>query len=61
MVLWVEAGAGCEREAEERLGRELRDFVGVTPEIRRLAIGEIPRPQGKAVRVVDHRDTRKDR
>jgi phenylacetate-CoA ligase len=60
MVLWVEAEAGCGGEAEQRLGRELRDFVGVTAEIRRMAIGEIPRPQGKAVRVVDHRDARKD-
>ncbi len=61
MVLCVEAEPECEVAAEERLRRELHDFLGITPEIRRLAIGEIPRPQGKAVRVVDHRGTAAER
>jgi phenylacetate-CoA ligase len=55
MILCVEASAEFDQAAEERLGRELHDFLSLTPEIRRLAIGEIPRPQGKAVRVVDKR------
>jgi phenylacetate-CoA ligase len=61
MVLWVETEPGCGPAAEERLRRELQDFLGITPEIRWLAIGEIPRPQGKAVRVVDHRGTHAER
>ncbi len=55
MALRVEVEPDCDPAAEERVTRELHDFIGVTPEIRRLAIGEIPRPQGKAVRVVDNR------
>jgi phenylacetate-CoA ligase len=61
VVLCVEAEPGCGSAAEERLRRELQDFLGITPEIRRLAIGEIPRPPGKAVRVVDHRGTAAER
>ena len=55
MVLCVEVSAEFDQAAEERLRRELHDFLSLTPEIRRLAIGEIPRSQGKAVRVVDRR------
>jgi phenylacetate-CoA ligase len=60
MVLCVEAGRDGERTAEARLERELHDFLGVKPEIRRMGMGEIPRPQGKAVRVVDNRNARRD-
>jgi phenylacetate-CoA ligase len=56
VVLCVEAESGAGPAAEERVRRELRDFLGLGVEIRRLAPGAIPRPQGKAVRVVDHRD-----
>jgi phenylacetate-CoA ligase len=56
VVLCVEAEPAGEPAAEERVRRELRDFLGLGVEIRRLAPGAIPRPQGKAVRVVDHRD-----
>ena len=55
LVLAVEAEPGFDAAAEARMKRELHDFLGLTPEIRRLGIGEIPRPQGKAVRVVDSR------
>jgi phenylacetate-CoA ligase len=55
LVLCVEATAGFDAAAEARLRRELADFLSLTPEIRRLACGEIPRAQGKAVRVVDRR------
>jgi phenylacetate-CoA ligase len=57
LVLCVEAGPEAEGLAADRVARRLRDFLGFSPEIRRLALGEIPRPQGKAVRVVDNRDT----
>jgi len=55
MVLCVEAEPDCDHAAEQRVRRELHDFLGLSPEMRRLAVGEIPRPQGKAVRVVDNR------
>ena len=61
MVLCVEVEADGDGGAEERLRRELRDFLGLGPEIRRLAVGEIPRPQGKAVRVVDRRGAARER
>jgi phenylacetate-CoA ligase len=61
MVLCVEAEPGCDAGAEERLRRELHDVLGLGPEIRRLAVGEIPRPPGKAVRVVDNRGTAPER
>jgi phenylacetate-CoA ligase len=55
LTLLVEAEPGLDPRAEERVRRELHDFVGLSPEIRFLKLGEIPRPQGKAVRVVDRR------
>lgn len=55
LVLCVEASPAFDGAAEDRLRRELRDFLSLTPDVRRLAPGEITRPQGKAVRVVDRR------
>ena len=55
LTLCVEAGPGFDPVAERRLLRELGDRLSLTPEIRRMAAGEIPRPAGKAVRVVDRR------
>jgi phenylacetate-CoA ligase len=56
LVLYVEAGSEFDQAAETRLLRELGDRLSLTPEIRKLALGEIPRPVGKAVRVVDRRE-----
>jgi phenylacetate-coenzyme A ligase PaaK-like adenylate-forming protein len=56
LVLCVEAGPGFDGAAETRLLRELSDRLSLTPEIRRLGLGEIPRPAGKAARVVDRRE-----
>jgi phenylacetate-CoA ligase len=58
MILCVEASAAFDQAAEARLGRELRDFLSLSPEVRRLAVGEIPRAPGKSVRVVDRRADR---
>ena len=58
LVLCVEAGPAFDQHAETRLLRELGDRLSLTPEIRPMALGEIPRPQGKAVRVVDRRADR---
>jgi phenylacetate-coenzyme A ligase PaaK-like adenylate-forming protein len=57
LVLCVEATADCDAGARDRMASRLRDFLGFTPEIQQLAMGEIPRPQGKAVRVVDNRSS----
>jgi phenylacetate-CoA ligase len=55
LILCVEAGPAFDRAAEGRLLRELSDRLNLTPEIRPMALGTIPRPAGKAVRVVDRR------
>jgi phenylacetate-CoA ligase len=55
LILCVESGPAFDQSAETRLLRELSDRLSLTPEIRRMAVGEIPRPPGKAVRVVDRR------
>jgi phenylacetate-CoA ligase len=55
LILCVEAGPAFDRPGETRLLRELGDRLNLTPEIRRMAPGEIPRVPGKAVRVVDRR------
>jgi phenylacetate-CoA ligase len=56
LVLCVEAGSAFDQAAESRLLRELSDRLSLTPEIRRLGLGEIPRAAGKAVRVLDRRE-----
>ena len=59
LVLCVEALPAFDRAAEARLLRELRDRLSLAPEIRPMAVGAIPRPTGKAVRVVDRRAGRR--
>jgi phenylacetate-CoA ligase len=56
LVLCVEAGLAFDRAAQSRLLRELTDRLSLTAEIRPMPVGEIPRPAGKAVRVVDRRE-----
>jgi len=55
LVLCVEAEPAFDEAAEARLLRQLADRVGIRPVLRRMKPGEIPRPAGKAVRVVDAR------
>ncbi len=55
LILCVEAGPGFDQPAQDRLLRELGDRLNLTPEIRRLPAGSIPRAPGKSVRVVDRR------
>ncbi|MGB5064141.1 MAG: phenylacetate--CoA ligase [Candidatus Competibacter sp.] len=47
------------REAMDRVAhkaqKDIKDFIGVTARVVVRATGEIPRSEGKAVRVVDHR------
>jgi phenylacetate-coenzyme A ligase PaaK-like adenylate-forming protein len=67
----LESGAGGERmvilaEAEDDgdpglaslIRRELHDRLALSPEVRLCRLGELERPPGKAVRVVDRRQTR---
>jgi len=53
----VEARPAFSADEAERLRRDIRTELSLTAEIRVLKEGEIPRPQGKAVRVVDRRGT----
>ncbi len=50
------------REAMDRVARkaqkDIKDFIGVTARVAVKATGELPRSEGKAVRVVDHRKRR---
>ena len=55
MTILVEREPGQDAVSAARAGRELRDLLSLHPEIRLCAAGEIERPQGKAVRVVDRR------
>jgi phenylacetate-CoA ligase len=63
MTVSVEVESGADAALAERLRRELQDFVGLAPQVRLCAPGEIERPVGKAVRVVDRRSIadRRDR
>ncbi len=59
ITILVEVEAGHDAGAPARVSRELRERLGLGAEIRTCAPGELERPQGKAVRVVDRRgDTR---
>ncbi|HKX04998.1 MAG TPA: AMP-binding protein, partial [Methylomirabilota bacterium] len=53
--LLVEARKGFAETGLPRLRRELREVLNLSPEITLLAPGALPRPPGKAVRVVDRR------
>ncbi len=55
MTLLVEVRPEFHAKEGERLRRELRDLLGLSPELRFVKEGEIPRPVGKAVRVLDQR------
>ena len=56
MTVLVEVRPDFRAEEGERLRRKLRDLLGLSPDLRFVKEGEIPRPVGKAVRVLDQRD-----
>ena len=58
MTIHVEAGPACDPAVAARIRRELHDLLALNPDVRLCAQGEIERPQGKAVRVVDRRPRR---
>jgi phenylacetate-CoA ligase len=55
MTIHVEAEPGCDPALAARIRRELSELLALSPEVRLRAVGEIERPPGKAVRVVDRR------
>jgi phenylacetate-CoA ligase len=55
LALLVEAREGFSEIGLPRLRQELREVLNLSPEITLLAPGALPRPPGKAVRVVDRR------
>jgi phenylacetate-CoA ligase len=55
MTIHVETEPGCDSAVVDRLKRELRDLLTLSPEVRLYRFGELERPAGKAVRVVDRR------
>jgi phenylacetate-CoA ligase len=59
MTILVEREPGHAAVTTARVGRELHDLLSLGPEIRVCAPGEIERPAGKAVRVIDRRGSRR--
>jgi len=55
MRLVVEVTSPVSAERKARMMRELAAFVGITVKPEFVAAGELPRPPGKAVRVIDKR------
>jgi len=55
MTVMIEAEPDCDAGAAARVRRELHDLLSLSPELRLCRLGEIERPQGKAVRVLDRR------
>ena len=55
ITIHVEAEPGCDPAVAARIRRELSELLALSPEVRLRAVGDIERPQGKAVRVVDRR------
>jgi phenylacetate-CoA ligase len=62
MLVNVEAGPPLAAQGGEAMSKvaagavkDIKDFIGVSCKVNVKSVGEIPRSQGKAVRVVDHR------
>lgn len=55
LTVLVEVEPAFDLATGERIRRELKDLLGLNPELQWLKPGEIPRPQGKAQRVLDKR------
>ena len=59
LALLIEAREGFAETGLPQLRSELRELLSLSPEITVLKEGELPRPPGKAVRVVDRRQAGK--
>jgi len=51
----MEQGQEAMDRVAARVSRDIKDFIGVSCTINIKNVGEVPRSQGKAVRVIDHR------
>jgi phenylacetate-CoA ligase len=58
MTIHVETEPRCDPAVAARIRRELQDLLALSPEVRLCAHGELERPPGKAVRVIDRRPLR---
>jgi phenylacetate-CoA ligase len=58
MTVHVETEPSCDSAVAARIRRELSELLALSADVRLRAVGEIERPQGKAVRVVDRRPRR---
>jgi phenylacetate-CoA ligase len=58
MTVHVETEPSCDPAVAARIRRELSELLALSADVRLRAVGEIERPQGKAVRVVDRRPRR---
>jgi phenylacetate-CoA ligase len=58
MTIDVETEPHCDPGVAARIRHELQDLLALSPEVRLRAAGELERPAGKAVRVVDRRPQR---
>jgi phenylacetate-CoA ligase len=66
LVVNVEASPPLASQGPEAMARvgakatkDIKDFIGVSCRVKVVNVGDIPRSQGKAVRVVDHRKDKK--
>jgi phenylacetate-CoA ligase len=55
MTVLLEVSEGFDPAELRGLARDLKDFLALSPELRTVREGELPRAAGKAVRVVDRR------
>jgi phenylacetate-CoA ligase len=55
LALLIEAPEGFVETALPRLRSDLKQFLNLSPELTVLKEGELPRPPGKSVRVIDRR------
>jgi phenylacetate-CoA ligase len=58
MTVHVETEPSCDPAVAVRIRRELSELLALSADVRLRAVGELERPQGKAVRVVDRRPRR---
>ncbi|MBI2494578.1 MAG: phenylacetate--CoA ligase [Candidatus Rokubacteria bacterium] len=58
MTIHLETESGCDPAVAARIRRALHDLLVLSSEVRLCALGQLERPQGKAVRVVDRRAAR---
>ncbi len=51
----MEQSENTRNEVAKKLMRDIKEFIGVSCTVDLKGVGEVPRSQGKAVRIIDHR------